>query len=87
VIILLGAFIWWRMNDAFEAAPTAISKLTTLFQLVLIALLLAHLAGYEYADALAPPLMLATAAITVLSGIDYIVRYGLRAWRLHRSRR
>jgi cardiolipin synthase len=87
VIILLGAWVWWRMNDAFEAAPTTVSKLTTLFQLVLIALTLAHLAGFEFADALTPPLRLATAAITVISGVDYIVRYGVRAWHLRRSRR
>jgi len=87
VIILLGAYTWYRMNDGFEAAPTGISKMTTLTQLVLIALVLAHLAGYELAHEWAPPLMLATAAITVVSGGDYVVRYGIRAWRLHRSRR
>lgn len=87
VIILVGAYTWWRMNDAFEAAPTGISKMTTLAQLVLIALVLAHLAGYEFLQTWAPPLMLATAAITVVSGGDYMVRYGVRAWRLHRSRR
>jgi cardiolipin synthase len=87
VIILVGAYTWWRMNDAFEAEPTGISKMTTVTQLVLIALVLAHLAGYEFLQDWAPPLMLATAAITVVSGGDYMVRYGLRAWHLHRSRR
>lgn len=82
VIILLGAFVWWRLNGSFEAAPTTISKLTTLAQLVLIALMLAHLAHIDAAHMLVQPLMLATAAVTLASGGDYVLRYGLRAWRM-----
>lgn len=82
VVILLGSFVWWRLNGSFEAAPTMISKLTTLAQLVLIALMLAHLAHLDMAQPLVPPLLLVTAAVTVASGVDYVVRYGLRAWRL-----
>jgi cardiolipin synthase len=86
VVILIGAYSWWRMNGAFEPAPTGVSKMTTFAQLLLIALVLARLAGIDFLWVWVPPLMLATAAITVVSGADYVVRYGLRAWRLHRSR-
>ena len=48
--------------------------------------MLAHLAGMDVAQSWVPPLVLATAAMTVTSGVDYVVRYGLRAWRIHRSR-
>lgn len=87
VVIVLGALAWWRLNGSFEPAPSGISKVTTLTQIVLVLLVLAHLAGMDMAQAWVPPLMLATAAMTVLSGSDYVVRYGMRAWRLSRSRR
>jgi hypothetical protein len=44
-------------------------------------LLLSHLAGYEFGTRWVPGLALATAAITLVSGLDYVLRYGVRAWR------
>ena len=85
VVILIGARVWWRLAGGFEAAPTLISKLTTVAQFGLVALVLAHLAGMDIAQAWVRPVVLATAAVTVLSGADYVVRYGLRAWRMKRS--
>jgi cardiolipin synthase len=87
LVVLLGALAWWRLNGSLEPAPSGISKVTTLTQIVLVALVLAHLAGFDLAQAWVPPLVLATAAITLISGGDYVLRYGLRAWRLSRSRR
>lgn len=86
LVILFGAYIWWRLVGSFKPAPSGISKMTTLAQIVLIALVLAHLASFDIAQAWVPPLMLATAAMTLVSGGDYVVRYGLRAWRAKRSR-
>jgi len=48
--------------------------------------MLAHLAGMDFAQSWVPPLVLATAAMTVVSGGDYVVRYGSRAWRVYRSK-
>ncbi len=87
LVILMGAFAWWRLIGTFKPAPTGISKVTTLLQIVLIALMLAHLAGTELIQDWVPPLMLATAAATIVSGSDYVIRYGLRALRFYRSRR
>ncbi|MEO7251512.1 MAG: CDP-alcohol phosphatidyltransferase family protein [Arenimonas sp.] len=86
LVILLGAYIWWRLVGAFKPSPSGISKVTTLAQLVLVALVLANMAGFPLVPGWVPPLMLATAAITLVSGADYVIRYGLRAWRVHRSR-
>jgi cardiolipin synthase len=87
LVILFGAMAWWRLNGSLEPAPSGISKVTTLVQIVLVALVLAHLAGLDLAQAWVPPLMLATAAVTLVSGGDYVVRYGLRALRLSRGGR
>ncbi len=85
-VIVLGAFCWWRLTGAFTPAPTGISKMTTLLQIALITIMLAHLAGMDLAQSWVPPLVLATAAMTVLSGGDYVVRYGSKAWGFYRSR-
>ena len=86
LVILLGAYLWWRLIGAFQPAPTGISKMTTLAQLVLVAMVLAHLAGLDVTQDWLPPLLLATAAVTLVSGADYVVRYGWRAWRMQGSR-
>jgi cardiolipin synthase len=86
LVILVGAFFWWRLKGAFEAAPSGISKMTTLVQITLIVLVLAHLAGTDLALSWLPPLLLATAAMTLASGVDYVVRYGLLAWHVYRSK-
>lgn len=86
VVILLGAYVWWRLIGSFKPAPSGLSKATTLAQIALIALVLAHLAGFDILQSWVPPLMLATAAITLVSGADYVYRYGTRAWRVHRER-
>lgn len=86
LVILAGAWLWWRMVGAFKPDPSGISKVTTLAQIALIAMMLAHLAGMDIAPSWLPPLVLAVAAMTVVSGADYVFRYGLRAWRVHRSR-
>jgi cardiolipin synthase len=81
VVILVGAWAWWRFKGRFTPEPSAISKSTTLAQLLLVGLLLAQLAGHDPAPGWIQPLMLATAFITLASGLDYVLRYGTRAWR------
>ncbi len=81
LVILVGAFAWWRLLGFFTPAPSWVSKLTTVAQLILVGLVLAHLAGFDFAQAWVPALIVATAVVTVVSGADYVIRYGLRAWR------
>jgi cardiolipin synthase len=81
LVILSGAWAWWKLKGSFTPEPSGISKSTTLVQLLLVGLMLAHLAGYELAAGWLRPLMLATAFITLASGLDYVLRYGTRAWR------
>ena len=81
IVILIGAAVWWRIVGAFRPEPSGISKATTATQLVLAALVLSHLAGHEFGKQWVPGLALATAALTVVSGLDYVLSYGVRAWR------
>ena len=86
VVVLFGAWIWWRMLGAFKPTPSLLSKLTTTVQLVLAAVLLAHLAMAWFTDAALQALILACAVLTLASGMDYVLRYGRRAWRLRKER-
>jgi len=86
VIIVIGAFVHWRWVLPFKPAPSFIGKMTTLAQIVLAAGLLAHEAVAALPFNLLLGLMLATALLTSASGLDYVDRYGLRAWRALGSR-
>lgn len=81
LVILAGAFAWWRLIGSFTPEPSGISKATTGVQLLLVAMVLALLAHHPLAADWIPPMALATGAVTLVSGLDYVVRYGARAWR------
>lgn len=86
LVIVVGAFIHWRWKGPFKPAPSFISKMTTLMQVVLVISLLVHLSVRVLPTNLLQGLMLATALLTTASGLDYVVRYGLRTWRALGSR-
>ena len=85
-VIVAGAWAWSRVEGSFKAEPSGLSKATTLAQLLLIALVLAQPAGLRLWPDWIPPMALATAAITVLSGLDYVLRFGRRAWKRRSGR-
>ena len=81
VVILLGALAWWRLIGPFQPEPSVPSKATTLLQLVLVVMELAQLAGHPVAVEWLPALEQFTGLVTLVSGLDYVVRYGARARR------
>jgi cardiolipin synthase len=97
-VIVAGALTWWRTLGPFAAEPTKLSKLNTVLQVVLV---LAVLADAAFAGSLPPgagrsagplplvwlqALLLACAALTAASGVDYVVRYGARFRNALRNR-
>lgn len=85
VVIVLGALAYHGIVGEFEAHPTLWSKATTLGQILFVLGVLASNAfgfhwqqrGYAWI----------VAALTVLSGLDYVVRWSLRARNSLRARR
>jgi|SRR3954470_2863112 cardiolipin synthase len=76
VVILAGfVFISFLVDERFEVQPTLMGKLSTLFQLLTIAVVLLMLA---YSEALAPwaddVLIYIAATTTVVSGVQYLYR-------------
>lgn len=83
-VIVSGAWLWWKTIGPFKPMPSWISKLTTFFQIVYVALMLANLAFAIVPDMALLLLLWLVVAFTIASGLDYFIRYGrraLRAWR------
>ncbi|MBS0431711.1 MAG: CDP-alcohol phosphatidyltransferase family protein [Proteobacteria bacterium] len=85
VVIVAGALSYRAFIGRFEAQPSLWSKATTLAQILFVLLVLgaAHFGWHE-----PPPFCdWIVAALTIVSGVDYIVRWSLRARRrLHDGR-
>jgi cardiolipin synthase len=85
LVIVAGAVAYHNLVGPLNAAPSAISKLTTVLQIVLVLVVLVDglaavaLPGWSLAG-----LIVATAAATVASGVHYVISWTLkarRAWR------
>lgn len=80
VVIFTGALLYNAIIERLEAAPSVISKINTLSQLLLVMAVL-----FNYGAQLLPlgwlelfnQVVLAT---TLLSGLDYVWTWGWRAW-------
>jgi cardiolipin synthase len=86
VVIVAGALVWWRTLGPFQAAPSHLSKLNTLLQVAVVAAVLAHAAIRPLPIAMLQGMILACSALTVASGVDYVIRYGARFRRELRNR-
>jgi cardiolipin synthase len=86
--IVAGAVAYHNLVGPFDAAPSRLSKATTVIQLVFVLSELLRLSHW-----LVPPpslrgaLVATTAAITVASGLHYIVVWGARARAALQARR
>jgi len=87
VIIVAGAIAYRICIGPVEARPSLVSKLNTLCQAVFILSVIGH---EQFA---VPPVrvVLMLGALTfltvVISGLDYVLRYGRRAWEAAKSDR
>jgi len=85
VVIFAGAILYNALVERLEAAPSVISKINTLSQLVLVVAVL-----FNYGAQLLPTgwlelLIHGVFATTLLSGIDYVWTWGWRAWNKKRG--
>lgn len=80
VLIIAGATVYHMLVDRLEAAPSVISKLNTLSQLLLVVAVLFHYGARILPAEWLVILMYSVLATTLLSGADYIWTWGWRAW-------
>ena len=87
LVIVGGAVAYYYLIGRFDAAPSRVSKLTTLLQIVFVLgelLRLSHL--LEISDEVRQAGLAVTALLTVASGVHYVVVWSLRAYRTARTR-
>jgi cardiolipin synthase len=88
VVIVLGAVAYHNLIGPLQARPSAISKLTTLLQIVLVlALLVDGLDAVALPTALTTGLVVATAIVTAASGLHYVLVWSGKTHRALRERR
>ncbi|NLO81219.1 MAG: hypothetical protein GX093_13105 [Xanthomonadaceae bacterium] len=79
LVIVIGALSYRYFIGSFRIAPSLISKLNTG---VLILLILAVIAGEILDRSMAlEPLLLLCGCTVIASGVDYVIRWGLKARR------
>ncbi len=87
LIIILGVVAYHRLIERIELAPTLISKANTTVQILLGLLALLGLAGVALPEALLPVGIAVVAITTLWSGLDYVLRWAVRARRIHREKK
>ena len=90
LVIMSGAALYRFRFGALEVAPTCVSKCNTAAQIVVMGMLLLALCAYDPLSGLLwrlldPAGFLVLGLLGVYSGIDYVVTWGLRAFRQRRS--
>jgi cardiolipin synthase (CMP-forming) len=79
LVIIAGAGLYrWRVGP-FDAEPTLVSKLNSFFQLLYVVLTLSLLVFALPGPAVIAAFGWAVLATTVVSGFDYVIRWGGRA--------
>ena len=86
LVIVGGAVAYYCLIGRFDAAPTPLSKLTTLVQIVFVLGELLRLSRWiEMPDAVRTAAIGITAALTVASGAHYVIVWSTRAWQGRRA--
>lgn len=86
VIIIAGAGVYRLLFEEIEFAPSFLSKANTAMQIGMLLLMLVWLCQIEPVSPLAvalvdPYCFWIVALLGVVSGVDYVLTWGLRAWR------
>lgn len=76
ILIVGGYLVLTMLKGSVKLSPSVLSKLNTLFQICLVAIALANLAGWIDSRALIEWLTYMVATTTILSGIHYVWVWG-----------
>ena len=88
LVIVAGAVTYHYWIGPFDASPSMLSKITTVLQILLVLLILLQLAQvWPAPDSLKLTLIVATALLSVASGLHYVARWGGQARRTFQQRR
>ena len=86
VIIVIGSFSYYLLYGRYEMQPSYISKLNTFSQIVLVLFVIASLDLIDVSDNVVEGCFYFVFLTTVLSGLDYFITWGVKAWRNRKNR-
>ena len=82
LVIVGGAVAYYGLIGRFDASPSLLSKLTTVVQIVFVLAELLRLSRWiEMPDNVRNAAIGITAALTIASGLHYVIVWSARAWR------
>ena len=86
ILILTGAITYRYLFGKINFSPTLVSKANTAIQVVMLIILLIELSGLGVLSDIAKSLVdpycfLLLGLLGISSGIDYVVTWGVKAWR------
>lgn len=84
-VVVSGALLYHLLVERLPIAPTFLSKVNTLTQIIVILTVLGHLAAGPLSDELIMAGFTMAFVTTVGSGVDYVVRWSVRAVQMGRS--
>jgi cardiolipin synthase len=88
LVIVGGATAYYYLIGRFDAEPSLLSKLTTVVQILFVLGELLRLSGLlAVSDSVRTACIAITAALTVASGVHYVVVWSTRAWRASASKK
>ncbi len=85
VVIAVGALLFRLSFGVLEGRPTPVSKLNTLCQILFVLAVTARAAGAGLSEPVVMTLGALVMVTTVVSGLDYVLRYASRATALRRE--
>lgn len=85
LVIVTGATLYHFRIEKVEAAPTIVSKLNTVLQILLVLLVITGQTFSVPVTGLIQAMVYAVAVTTVMSGFDYVFTWGRRARSQGRS--
>jgi cardiolipin synthase len=86
VVIAGGATAYYRLFGRLDGGPSLVSKLNTGLQVTFVVVVIANAAWHAVPDPLVVAIGAATFVATVVSGLDYVLRYSRLAVANSRAR-
>ena len=87
LIVALGALAYHFVVEGFNGTPPFSSKLNTAFQIIYLVLLIASQGGFSIPDSWVEFALYCVAATTVVSGLEYVWSWSLKAWEAKGGRK
>lgn len=81
LVILSGGLYYYFRIERVSAAPRILSKLNTLMQIILVVVILLGQSVWEMPQQWIDILVRFVLLTTVLSGLDYVITWSIKAWK------